>query len=718
MILNMKKITKILLCLCLVQIIVYTNAYSQATPIGEDWQATHTLQQLQAVPVALIPFPQQVSWTQGQYLLRFNTTIGYTGNNMPAIAGILRFLQDILADHKIVARQLPFTNTAQILSGSDILLRVDTTLAIKQEGYALKVSGKQITITGKDAAGLYYGVQTFRQLIVKKGNRYSLPFCSITDWPAFQLRGFMHDNGRNFQEIVSLKQQIDRLSMYKFNTFHWHFTDNPAWRPQSILYPQLNDAKNRKPGRDPGKSYSFNEIRELIAYARERFVTVIPELDMPGHSAYFKTSFGFTMESEQGMQVLEKLIDEFCTAIPVADCPVLHIGSDEIHIANPTAFIRRMTARVKANGRKVMVWNPGLPPEPGTIEQVWRDGVTSGMPVSGGNPYVDSYAGYLNSYDALSLVQRYFFQQVCNRPNGDATALGGILCCWPDTRVDDKTKIFLYNPVWPGALAYSEAIWCGRPQRYEKYMSALPPVSSLAGSYFHEFEKRLADHRDRFFKNEAFPYLRFGNMEWQLTGPYFRNATQPADQSFAPEKTISGAGAGAVVTQKVTGGVVRMEGWLDPAIIAAGSANETVYLTAYIHCDKTRTIHAMTGFEAPVRSNRRSAGIPANGKWDANGGAIFINDKELQGPAWQNPGGNRYLKPTWETPANEIPYTDEEFYWARPPASIVLQKGRNKILVRMPCTYKDQAWMFAFVPVTRNEEGRWVDDLSVRLELQ
>ncbi|WP_026773499.1 beta-N-acetylhexosaminidase [Asinibacterium sp. OR53] len=684
---------------------------AQPADARASWRGPQSLETLHSAPVPLIPFPQQVTWRKGRYLINAASIVYYIRKDSAAVSGALRSLRTQLPAGDIVVRSLPSDNMNRTTKRNGIVLLIDSNMHLKHEGYTLQVHEQWVTITGKDAAGLYYGVQTFHQLMQHTGNIHYLPACMITDWPAFAVRGFMHDNGRNFQEISSLKKQLDRLSAYKFNTFHWHLTDNPAWRPQSKIYPQLNEARYRKGGRDPEKSYSFDDIRELVRYAKKRAITIIPELDMPGHSAYFQRTFGFRMESEQGMQVLEKLIDEFCNELPVADCPVIHIGSDEVHVPNPTAFIARMAARVKANGRKVMVWNPGLPPEKGTIEQVWRDDLTSGSLRRDDNPYVDSYAGYLNSYDALSLVQRYFFQQVCNKEQGDAVALGGILCCWPDTKVDDKRKIFLHNPVWPGALAYSEAVWCGRPQPGEHYMAALPAATSTAGQYFHEFEMRLASHRDRFFTGEPFPYARFGNIEWEMTGPYYRSSQQEPSTAFAPEK--SDGGVDTVKVRKITGGVVRMEGWLDRSIITGGHANETVYLKMYINSSEAKTIHVMTGFEAAVRSNRRSAGIPANGRWDANGGAIFVNGKELPGPQWQHPGGYRYLKPTWETPANEIPFTDEEFYWSRPPATIKLKKGSNTILVRVPRTYPDQAWMFAFVPVRMNAAGRWVEDGSV-----
>ena len=106
----------------------------------------------------------------------------------------------------------------------------------------------------------------------------------------------MHDTGRNFQTIEMLKETIDLMSLYKINYFHWHLTDNPAWRIECKVYPQLNDAQYQRPGRDCGKFYTYDEIRELIAYAKERGITVMPEIDMPGHSAYFRNAFGFSTD--------------------------------------------------------------------------------------------------------------------------------------------------------------------------------------------------------------------------------------------------------------------------------------------------------------------------------------------------------------------------------------------------------------------------------------
>ena len=689
---------------------------SQAQQTGElgKWHAPQPLQTLKTAPVSLIPFPQQVQWLKEEWKLPSQLTIVVDGSQPSLTDNALRSLKALLAATSIQCNvKILSTNDKAPLNA--IQLKTANSSSLKAEGYQLHIAAKGILIQSNDAAGFYYAVQTLRQIMAQKNAKNQLPGCSITDWPAFALRGFMHDNGRNFQSIEILKAQLDKLSWYKFNTFHWHLTDNPAWRAQSKLYPQLNNAKNRMPDRDPDSSYSFDDIRELIRYARERRISIIPEFDMPGHSKYFEPTFGFKMESEQGMQVLEKLIDEFCAEVPFTDCPIIHLGSDEVRIPNPAAFIKRMTARVKANGRNVMVWNPGLPAEPGTIEQVWLEDATFVHRRTSKNPYVDSYGGYLNNYDAYSLIQRYFFQQICSKPLGDTLAMGGIVCCWPDVRVGDKSKIPLINPVWPGSIAYSESVWCGRPDFRPDYMNVLPKLGTEASNHFVEFEQRLRKHKQLFFSTDHFPYVPFGHVEWNMSGPFYRSANDSIDKEFIGVNTAVGTSL-SHQTKIVTGGILRFEELLGGVKTLSKSANETVYLTAYTFSAKARKIHAVIGFEAAARSNRRSAGIPNNGHWDANGGAIFINDKELPGPVWNMPGGHRYLQATWDKPANEMPYSDEEFYWSRPPAVVALQKGWNKILVRVPRTYLDQKWIFAFVPVKKDLKGNWMEDASVKIQ--
>ncbi|WP_344849300.1 beta-N-acetylhexosaminidase [Pedobacter jeongneungensis] len=665
------------------------NAQNRSKIPGGDahWSSNHSLLELAEAPVALIPFPKQVVWQPG--VLKLNEIVIKSNSNATVLSALKRLF---------IANGVKLSNR---ISKNKVQVHVEIVKipALKKEGYQLVVSKKGINIKALDSSGLYYGVQTLRQLMQNTSAGVAIPFCEISDWPAFAVRGFMHDNGRNFQSITLLKEQLELLSHYKYNTFQWHLTDNPAWRIESKIFPQLNEARFRQANRDPDSSYSFADIKELIRFAKEKHITIIPELDMPGHSAYFKRVFGFKMESEQGMHVLEKLIDEFCKEIPASDCPVLHIGSDEVHIPNPAAFIERMSNRVMANGRKVMVWNPGLPPVKGSIRQLWREEATGQVANTKRNPFIDSYGGYLNLFDAVTLIQRYFFQQVCNQARGDQYALGGILCCWPDTRVADKEKIFLHNPVWPGALAYSEAVWCGRPEANPDLLNVLPLKNTTANQYFAEFEKRLTVHQARFFEKLPFPYFNASQTEWQVSKIYWKGKPVTTDR----------------LPQKIAGSVIRINQSLlaDQAI----DSLTQVDFSSNIFSEHDQNIQALIGFETPARSNRQSAGVPPNGKWDANGGEIFINNTELKGPVWENPGANQNLKPTWFTQANEIPYTDEEFFWSRKPATIQLKKGWNTVLIKVPKPITGQNWMFAFIPV-KQKGGRWISDPTVVLQAE
>ena len=641
----------------------------------------------------LVPAPQQVEWTDG-----FFDAAGYSLDAPTAAKTAVAALEQILGAPG---------------KGGKITLRLGDT-GRGDESYVLEVATNSILLTAPKPAGLFYGVQTLRQLVQAENGARHIAARRITDWPAFPLRGFMHDTGRNFQTLDSLKAQLDIFAAYKLNVFHWHLTDNPAWRIESRAFPQLNDPNFHQSGRDVGKFYTFDQIRDLIAYARARNIRVLPELDMPGHSAYFNRTFGFAMGTPQGIDVLEKLIEEFCREIPAADCPMLHIGSDEVRIKNPDEFIERIGRKVRSMGRKAVVWNPGLKPSPEMIEQLWRD-EGAAKAEQHKNAFIDSSGGYLNNLDPMATVQNYFFQQPCRQAAGDEWALGGILCLWPDARVADKRNIFRHNPAWSGLLAFSEAIWCGRPQHIKDYMVALPPQDTEAWKAFREFETRLATHRDSYFANLPFPYVKHAKVAWRIVGPFWHNP--PAELSLEPEQVIKDSythNDATLAWRNMQGGILIF--WA-PKNAPDKNAIPTMYALTYLHSESARTIRAWTGFETPARSNRMCGGVPSAGKWDSNGGELWLNDTLVTAPTWKLAGQRRYMSPTWFSPANEIPYDDEEFYWTREPATLALKQGWNKLLVRIPRAFASQRWTLCFVPV-RQEGIHWIEDESVQFSAQ
>ena len=677
---------------------------AQAKRDSVKWEAApQSMEVLASAPVTLIPFPRKVTWSKGNALTLSNTASILIADKV--LDGADRALIKELGEYGIKPSRAKATEERPAFS-----LALDPDKVTQPEGYQLVITQDACSIVAHDPAGAFYAVQTLAQMLRKSDDNITLPACQITDYPAFKLRGFMHDTGRNYQTVESLKKQIDRFADYKLNVFHWHLTDNPAWRVESKVYPQLNDPENRRKGRDENSSYSFDQIRDVIAYAKQRYVMIIPELDMPGHSQYFPKTFGFKMETPQGMEVLEKLIDEFCEEIPAEDCPYLHLGADEVHIENPSEFIQRMSRKVREHKRIPMLWNPGLKPtDDKTVMQLWRDESYSGALNESSNPIVDSGGGYVNAIDPQLIVQRYFFWQACRQPEGDEKAIGGILCHWPDVNIDDKENIFKHSPVWPGLLAFSEAIWQGRSLAADNFREETPERGSQAWLFFREFEARVADHRDRFFEDEHFPYVKQAGVEWSVTDAFAHDKNDPWTKSFAPEtdpeRECYSHGDKTIGWHPLNGATVKLPRKNTPL-------NATRYLKTYLHSDRNRTTFLMIGFDTSTRSTRRSGGIPRTGQWDANGGSVWLNGKEIPPPQWKMPGQRRYEYHTWGKAPNEIPYVDEEFYWCREPIRVQLKKGANLILMRVPLVYKDQSYQATCLPVKKHG-NRWVEDESI-----
>lgn len=190
-------------------------------------------------------------------------------------------------------------------SNSKIIFQLDQTIS-SDEGYKLDISKKQITVLAKTDAGAFYAVQTLRQLLPEglenksfKGNKIYLQAQHIEDAPQFNYRGMHLDVGRHFFPVEFIKKYIDMLTLLKMNTFHWHLTEDQGWRIQIKKYPKLqevaawrdetlighyNDMPHQFDGKQYGGFYTQEEVKEIVAYAKSRHITVIPEIEMPGHS--------------------------------------------------------------------------------------------------------------------------------------------------------------------------------------------------------------------------------------------------------------------------------------------------------------------------------------------------------------------------------------------------------------------------------------------------
>ncbi|MDP1971692.1 MAG: family 20 glycosylhydrolase, partial [Sediminibacterium sp.] len=413
---------------------------------------------------ALIPMPTQVNWKEGYYSLQ-------------------------------PGKSLKDQVTIQLVDGI-------------AEGYELNVSPTQIIIKAATEHGVFNAMQTLEQLA---RNGQTIDAVDIKDAPAFAWRGYMIDVGRNYLSMNLLKQQIDVMAKYKLNVFHFHATEDIAWRIAIKQYPQLTAPEHML--RNKGMYYTEAEIKELIAYCKARNILFVPEIDMPGHSAAFKRAMKTDMQSDSGMVYVKNILKEFCTTY---DVPYIHIGADEVKITNPN-FIPEITRYIQSYGKKVIGWQPGGNFLDNTIRQLWMDDlgkITNDKQVQ----YIDSRHLYLNHMDPLEAVTTIFNRQLANRESGDSNALGAIICTWHDRAVASQDDVLKMNSVYPSMLAFAERSWRGGGQP-----GWIANISDGDVKGFKEFEQRLLNHKQQNFQthassqsNYSFPYQPQASMEWNL----------------------------------------------------------------------------------------------------------------------------------------------------------------------------------------------------------
>jgi len=278
---------------------------------------------------SLIPLPQSLQWKDGNFPLYACKNILIKDKSLQKGAELIhqKFKEmgwDVNITDKI-KDATPFI---------ELSLQKVNARQLNDEAYKVNVTDNRVTLAANTPQGIFYAIQTFGQLM-RDGELVNN--CEITDWPAFSWRGFMVDVGRNYEPMDMLKQEIDKMAFYKLNIFHFHFTEDIAWRLQSKLYPQLTAPENML--RDKGQYYTGANMKELINYCKERYITLVPEIDMPGHSAAFTRAMHYDMQSDSGMIILKKILAEFCDTY---NLPYFHIGADELNDHLPRRWVGRI----------------------------------------------------------------------------------------------------------------------------------------------------------------------------------------------------------------------------------------------------------------------------------------------------------------------------------------------------------------------------------------
>jgi len=510
---------------------------------------------------SIIPRPVSVRSAPGYFEFHADTVIGVQPQTAAAGAYLARSLAPATG-WDLALRQLPVRRLPVRRGGSSgetqVILRLSPPAAqFGDEGYALDVTPAQVVITGATPAGVFYGVQSLMQLlppavwrsVLQPGARWRIPGIRITDHPRFAWRGLMLDSARYYMPTSFIKRLFDLMALHKLNRFHWHLTDDQGWRLEIKRYPKLTSVgawraetvvghESNRPkymdGVPHGGFYTRDDVRELVAYARERMITIIPEIEMPGHAqaaiaAYpelgctgrrlpVSTHWGvhttlFNTEAKT-IRFLQNVLSEVIELFPGS---FIHIGGDEavkdqwqaspriqahlrkLHLKDERAlqawFIRNMDRFLAARGRRLIGWEEilegGL--AKGAVVMAWRQDGAAALEATG------------KGHDVVMAPQVHTYFDWYQSDAHEPLAIGGYL---------PLQKVYEFEPV-PPKLKASQAtrILGAQGQLWSEYLPtpsqteymAFPRTAALAevvwspawARNYADFQRRLNIHLRR-----------------------------------------------------------------------------------------------------------------------------------------------------------------------------------------------------------------------------
>ena len=444
----------------------------------------------------LMPLPSSVQLGTGQLVIDASFSVGIAGPNVPRLQRAVElFLTDLRRQTGMSLLNMKLTDSAM----ATLVLRADRASKDVQElgedeSYSLEIGVSGAKLTAATPLGVMRGLQTFLQLVETTSQGFAVPALTIRDQPRFPWRGLMIDVSRHFIPLDVLKRNLDGMAAVKLNVFHWHLSDNQGFRVESRKFPRLHGL-----GSD-GLYYKQNEVRDLIAYARERGIRVVPEFDMPGHSTawfvgYPELASGpgpYQIERKWGIfdpamdptqertyKFLDSFIAEMAQLFPDK---YFHIGGDEVNgkqwDKNPKiqAFMRahglkndgdlqayfnqRVQKIVSRHGKIMIGWDEVLQPDlpKDIVIQSWRGQESLAQAAKQGYRGLLSYGYYL---DLIWPASRHYAVD----PLGDDAAnlgpdeklriLGGEACMWSEYVSPENID----SRIWPRMAAIAERLW-------------------------------------------------------------------------------------------------------------------------------------------------------------------------------------------------------------------------------------------------------------------
>jgi len=441
--------------------------------------------------VNLVPRPSLVRLTPGIFVLRGDTKI-LAG---PETVGLGQQLAGYL--RPATGFELPVVDSG---AGAGLIRLVTdhTMVDLGQEGYILQADPNQVLIRANAAPGVFYGIQTLRQLLPEavfssgkvEGVEWVVPGIYIEDRPRFSWRGMHLDVARHFMPAEFILKYIDLLAMHKMNRFHWHLTDDQGWRIEIRKYPRLTEVgawrsqtlvgrpgkQMQFDGKRHGGFYTQRQIRQIVAYAKQRFVTVVPEIEMPGHcqaalAAYPElgvtgkrlevlTYWGVSEDiMNPGPSTIAFMQDVLTEVMELFDSPFIHIGGDEVPKtqwkASPQVqammkqlglenedqlqswFIRQMDSFLASKGRRLIGW-----------DEILEGGLAPGATVMSWRGQAGGIAAAKAGHDVVMAPNSHtYFDYYQADPKTEPLAIGGYL---------PLEKVYGYDPV-PAELSTEQA---------------------------------------------------------------------------------------------------------------------------------------------------------------------------------------------------------------------------------------------------------------------
>ncbi len=514
--------------------------------------------------IKIIPNPQQIEVGEGFFTFSNTTELIYNYKNKELTTALSPLFLKLNTSAGIKLKASKYKNKGNIItvSLSDKITN--------DEGYELKVNPNEIIILAKKPSGVFYAVQSLLQLLpieiecctIIKNIDWKIPCVSITDAPAFGYRGIMLDVARHYMPYEFLKKLIDLLSMQKMNVLHLHLTDSQGWRFESKKYPKLTQIGAFRKGTPLNLTYDYNsrpndtlyggfytqkQLKELVAYANSKFITIIPEIEMPAHSKSVLASYpnlACLDSSGKPFAYPSNIQDEYCTkdstfifltnilteVMDIFPSKIIHIGGDEAgkenwkkcpvcakrmkdeHLASvdelQSYFIKRIEKFVNEKNRTVIGWDEilegGLAPN--AIVMSWRgeqggiDAIKQNHKVvmtPGSYCYLDHYqsedASEPTAWGGLTTLSKvYSYNPIPAELNTKQAKLilGAQGNLWTEFVPNSKQAEYM---IFPRSIALAEVTWSNKKQEYSDFISRLLPYLKRLDQFNVNYSRHLFD---------------------------------------------------------------------------------------------------------------------------------------------------------------------------------------------------------------------------------